>query len=578
MERVEQHYYKSLHWILVVFSGLLGLVYPVLYWIKPAALEPLGLTQYVFVAAVIAVFYGVAVWPIAKRRLLPAATFVTLLATTALVAMLIAQTGGLASIYLATWILVLLVAGAFGGGVLVVYSFIATLYIGFSSAGDFSSLDPALIQNLVKAAVMYLAGILSYLFWRRHYLSSNDNKAVALGKRLRSEQLKSELLVSSITDGVVIVDTEEHIQLINPAGAKMIGWSLDEAANLDFHSLFSFFVTNGKDIVELDGSNHPFKQVLTTGKPINRSDIFMRTKTDKQQIAVSLNASPIRISESEVNGIVVIFRDVSAERAQQQQQSEFVSTASHEMRTPVAAIEGYLSLALNNKVCEIDSKARSFLEKAHESTQHLGELFRDLLAISKSEDGRLESHPMVLELGSFIERVIEDSRFTAEKKGLTLSFLVAAQRDQQSSTVRPLYYIYADPERIREALANLINNAIKFTQEGSVTVGLRGEDGFVQISIKDTGIGITSSDIPHLFQKFYRIDNSATRTIGGTGLGLYITRKVIEFYKGRVWVESKLGEGSTFFINLPRLDTLRAQEQINKEKELPLSSHVENRV
>ncbi len=126
--------------------------------------------------------------------------------------------------------------------------------------------------------------------------------------------------------------------------------------------------------------------------------------------------------------------------------------------------------------------------------------------------------------------------------------------------VRPLYYVNVDPDRLREVITNLFDNAVKYTPEGRVTIGLTGNDGVAQCYVRDTGPGIPPDDLPHLFQKFYRVDNSATRTIGGTGLGLFICKKIIELYRGRIWVESEVGKGSTFYINLPRIDTAKAAE------------------
>jgi signal transduction histidine kinase len=280
-----------------------------------------------------------------------------------------------------------------------------------------------------------------------------------------------------------------------------------------------------------------------------------------------LNVSPLFDETGQVNAAVAVFRDVSKERAEEQQRADFISTASHEMRTPVAAIEGYLALAMNEKVSTIDNRARGYLEKAHSSTQHLGQLFQDLLTSAKAEDGRLTSHPSVVEIGSFLEQLSSDLHFAAEKKGLSLDFALATSRNIDAShesggerIVRPLYYVYADGDRLREVITNLVDNAIKYTPEGGVTLGLTGDDKVVQCYVKDTGPGIPAADLPHLFQKFYRVDNSATRTIGGTGLGLFICRKIIEMYNGRIWAESEVGKGSSFYINLPRLSSQKAQE------------------
>jgi signal transduction histidine kinase len=199
------------------------------------------------------------------------------------------------------------------------------------------------------------------------------------------------------------------------------------------------------------------------------------------------------------------------------------------------------------------------LEKAHAATQHLSQLFVDLLTSAKAEDGRLASYPKVIELGEAVEQITDATRFTAEKKGLELKYVLSGGTDIRGGrVVRPLFYVYVDPNRIREVLQNLVDNAVKYTNEGNVTIALTGDNSVVQVQIKDSGIGIAEEDIPHLFQKFYRVDNSMTRTIGGTGLGLFICKKIIELYNGRIWVDSHYGKGSTFFINLPRLSTEQA--------------------
>jgi signal transduction histidine kinase len=242
------------------------------------------------------------------------------------------------------------------------------------------------------------------------------------------------------------------------------------------------------------------------------------------------------------------------------------------MRTPVAAIEGYLALALNDKVSTVDSRARGYLEKAHDSTEHLGKLFQDLLTSAKAEDGRLTSHPVVIEVGEFLEQLSNDLRFVAEKKSMLVEFTVggnqtidASKGAASSKVIRPLYYALADQDRLREVVTNLFDNAVKYSEKGKITIGLTGNDEVVQFFVRDTGNGIPAGDIQHLFQKFYRVDNSATRTIGGTGLGLFICRKIIELYGGRIWVESVEKQGSTFYINLPRLSTQKAEQLRGQE-------------
>lgn len=389
-------------------------------------------------------------------------------------------------------------------------------------------------------------------------------QVTAVAADLRDEQRKSEIILNAIDDGVVLVDSERVIQLFNPGAAKITGWDSGEAVGLDFRSVIKLVDAKSEPY---DDIQNPFVRVFKEGITIRDNNAQVMTPSNKH-VAVSLTVSPLRDANSIITAAVAVFRDVSEERKQEQQRAEFISTASHEMRTPVAAIEGYLALAMNEKVSKIDPKARNYLEKAHESTQHLGQLFQDLLTSAKAEDGRLVSHPEVVEMGEYLEKMTDAFKFSAEKKGLLANFVlgsantVTQQRPSSAGDhiIRPLYYVYIDPERMREVITNIFDNAVKYTPSGSVQLGLTGNDEIVQLFVKDTGNGIPAEDIPHLFQKFYRVDNSSTRTIGGTGLGLFICRKIVELYHGRIWIESEFGKGSTFYINLPRLTTQRATE------------------
>jgi two-component system, OmpR family, sensor histidine kinase VicK len=380
---------------------------------------------------------------------------------------------------------------------------------------------------------------------------------------LHDQKLKFEIIINNIEDGVVLVDDQGVIQLFNPGAANLTGWPVEEATGINIQNVMMFINEKGE---LLKDQQNPFNIAFKTAQN-HRDNKATVIKRDKVQVGVSINVTPLLDTDKKVTAAIAVFRDVSQERAEEQQRGDFISTASHEMRTPVAAIEGYLALALNDKVSTIDNRARDYLEKAHSATQHLGKLFQDLLTSAKAEDGRLTSHPAVVEMGSFLEQVSSDLSFAAEKKGLFMEFTVGSTNSTidasggaagGTKTVRPLYNTYADPDRLREVITNLFDNAVKYTSEGKVTIGLTGDDQVVQCYVRDTGPGIPAEDLDHLFQKFYRVDNSATRTIGGTGLGLFISRKIVELYQGRIWVESELNKGSTFYINLPRLSVEQA--------------------
>lgn len=430
-----------------------------------------------------------------------------------------------------------------------------------------SDMDSKLLIGIVVGLLIVIAGLLVVIrsLYSRHRTGKSGQQVLA--DDLQDEKLRSGIILNSIDDGVVLADEKGMIRLFNPAAATITGWPTDEAMGIEWDSVIKLVNDKGEPYPP---EANPFALIMSSTTPI-RDNYATLTSRNNKRLPISLSLTPLFDKDKRVYAAVAIFRDVTQERQEEKQRSDFISTASHEMRTPVAAIEGYLALAMNEKVSTIDARARGYLEKAHDSTQHLGQLFQDLLNSAKAEDGRLTSHPVIMEVGEFLEKLTNDLHFVAEKKGLAMEFVVGsnqnidARANSSLNVVKPLYYVKADPDRLREVVTNIFDNAVKYTDSGKVTIGLTGDQNVVQFYIRDTGQGIPAEDVPHLFQKFYRVDNSATRTIGGTGLGLFICRKIIELYQGRIWVESQVGKGSSFFINLPRLSTATATQQQAQE-------------
>lgn len=465
--------------------------------------------------------------------------------------------------YVAVWLFICWLVGMHGLVILLGAALVSYIYLLMAIQFDFANIQPISIVLAVGALAVVIIG---YFFWRNRYISESSERVNKLSGMLKSNEQQSEILVQSISSGIIAVDNQNKITLINEAASKLTGWPETEAIGFDARTILRLIkdVKSGTPIPE---NEHPINHVLKMHQQIQ--DNLQLVNRQNQKMIISLSISPVILPKSkEIVGAVAVFRDVSKEKEAEQQRAEFISTASHEMRTPVAAIEGYLALALNDKVSKIDNNAREYLIKAHLSTQHLGKLFQDLLTSAKAEDGRLTSHPEIMEMSGFVTQLTEDLRFSAEKKGLKMELVVNSSANSSGvidasggmKTIQPLYYCKIDPDRVREVVTNVFDNAVKYTSEGQVTIGLTGNDQVVQIKISDTGPGIPEEDLPHLFQKFYRVDNSATRAIGGTGLGLFICKKIVELYSGNIWAESKLGEGSTFYINFPRLSTNIAQQ------------------
>ena len=378
-----------------------------------------------------------------------------------------------------------------------------------------------------------------------------------LATNLYDEKAKSDIILNAIDDGVILIDANKTIQLFNPAAEKITGWAQKDAVGIQYASVLKLIDKKNEPYAD---AQDPFVRIFDEIATIKDNQANIMSSSGKL-IALDITVTPLINQQNNITGAVGVFRDVTEQRSAEAQRAEFISTASHEKNKKIAAIEGYLALAMNERVAKIDSKARDFLEKAHSSTQHLGKLFQDLLTSAKAEDGRLQNHPIVVEMGAYLEQLSQDLRFSAEKKGLGMEYLIGAEGNAASGSkvVRPLYYTHIDPDRMSEVITNLFDNATKYTDTGKVSIGISGDSQVVQMRIQDTGAGIPKEDVSHLFEKFYRVDNTATRTIGGTGLGLFICRKIVEMYNGRIWVDSTLGQGSTFYINLPRLSTEKAQ-------------------
>jgi two-component sensor kinase, probably involved in phosphate sensing len=371
-------------------------------------------------------------------------------------------------------------------------------------------------------------------------------------------------ILDAVDDGVLAVDSKGNILTINPAAEQITGWNGSDAAGLVFNSVLKITNNEGGEMIEI---SNPVNRVLQTGENFTTRDLFIKTQSGKI-VPIFLAVNSI---DGQNSGVVVVFRDISKELKDNREQAEFISTASHEMRTPVASIEGYIGLALNPATATIDARAKSYLQKAHENTKHLGQLFQDLLDITKAEDGRLKNEPVVLDAIEFSRNIWEGLKPKAEAKGLSYTFEPDNHKTGEK-TLTPVFFIHADRNHLHEILNNLFENAIKYTPSGMVSVNITGDNNNVQISVKDSGIGIPAEDIPHLFQKFYRVDNSETREINGTGLGLFLSRKLTESIGGFLDVESEYKKGSTFTVKLPRItrenaEKLKAIEDTKKAEE-----------
>ena len=478
--------------------------------------------------------------------------FVYLLTVT-VAATTIITSGGVVSPFLVMWIIVAIFAGFFGAIILGIMGLLVILQIIAASVQQGIN-----IQFIIGYLFFgFLPLIFSLVLWIRR--QKTDDNTSSLKNKLSAVENKSDVVINAIDDGVLAISKDGNIELINPSAQQIIGWDQGDALGLNWKSVLKLVTSDGKDVEDLE---NPIAQSLSKNQPTHNDKLFLLTSSEKR-ILVSIVSSPVG---TDGEGIIVVFRDITKEKAEEREQAEFISTASHEMRTPVASIEGYLGLALNPATAHIDEKARDFITKAHESAQHLGRLFQDLLDISKVEDGRMKNNPKIINVNEFLKDIFDGLATKADEKQLNYIFMPDIIDEGKEKSLQPIFYANIDPDHFREVVSNLIENAIKYTPSGEVVVNVTGDDKQISVSVKDSGIGIPAEDIPHLFQKFYRVDNSDTREIGGTGLGLYLSRRLAEAMSGNLRVESKYKEGSTFYLEIPRMSSSDAKQRLESAK------------
>jgi len=225
----------------------------------------------------------------------------------------------------------------------------------------------------------------------------------------------------------------------------------------------------------------------------------------------------------------------------QRMRSQFLGNVSHELRTPIFSIQGYLETLLNGAID--DPKVnKHFLQKANQNTVNLSNLLNDLIDISMIESGEMRMSYRYFDINIFIQSIVQEFISMAGAKNIKLFFNPAKEGLQ----------VFGDKDKIRQVFVNLLQNAIKYTDEGSIEIWLDEEKKYANISVKDTGIGIPEEDLNRVFERFYRVDKARSRAVGGTGLGLAIVKHIIEAHNSKIIVQSKQGEGSTFSFKLKK--------------------------
>jgi PAS domain S-box-containing protein len=352
------------------------------------------------------------------------------------------------------------------------------------------------------------------------------------------EEDKSEIreLLDSLSDGLIVVSEENKITFINPSALKILG-IVAPFERVHGRNINSFLPTIG-----LNGPESVTKEVFENHQHCIRNDF--RLVTPQKTIRLHTNTSPIITEGAKLRGGIVLFRDITDEKINEERQAEFNAVASHELRTPLSVIEGYLYYILDpSSKLQYDKETADYIKRAHEAATELNNLVSDILTVVKSEEGTLEINLKKISPTDLFEKLTHDWEERANAKKIKLKLEIVAHDKIPEITT--------DPVKVKEIFNNLLGNAIKFTEKGSIKVEIGLLKKEMLVSIKDTGIGVSDKDWEGIFNKFYRAENWQTRKTGGTGLGLYIAKTLVERLGGRIWVDSQVGKGSTFCFTLP---------------------------
>lgn len=370
---------------------------------------------------------------------------------------------------------------------------------------------------------------------KQHLQQLNQNQALSL----TTEQHKLSAILSSLPDGLLAVDTKRQVVMTNLAAQQLTGFHFAEMVNKPLDQWLDLKDSSGRLLTAQEYcpigvskyQTDPKQMMTLAGKGVTN---YVGIYSTNLQSAVQTNL-----------GWVVVIKDMARTRQLESQQLDFVSMASHELRTPLTSMKGYLSVFMEENKGKFNPDQNDLLERMAISTQQLVDLVTNLLNVSKVERGAFTVNLSPVDWQKVVVTSVDESRLYANQKNITLE-LIPPQT--------PIPQVMADNIRIMEVINNLVNNAINYTRQGGwVKVNVKVEGDHVVTSVSDNGVGIPPEAMAHLFTKFFRAAGSLDKSSNskGTGLGLYLSKSIIDLHRGKIWVESKAGIGSTFFFTLP---------------------------
>ena len=347
---------------------------------------------------------------------------------------------------------------------------------------------------------------------------------------LAGERGRLRTIIGCMADGVLVTNLERQLVLWNASAVRMLKLSgTDEPGKTIDH-----YLRNRALVESLDH--------LLESKDESVSMINQEIQTADPSSVLMAQMAPVRDEQGRRLGAVTVLRDITKLKEIEKIKSQFVSMVAHELRSPLAAIEGWLGVVLSGEAGGSEEQNRTWLLRAKERANSLLALVQDLLEINKIEAGKVAQKMEPVQVADVVAKIVEFFKPEAERQRVTLRMKPSAR----------LPAVRADVQDLEKLFTNLISNAIKYNVEnGSVTVETSQDAHFIGVHIRDTGIGIAPADLPHIFDDFFRAETNRAARTSGTGLGLTIAKKIVDSHLGHIEVESQPDKGSTFSVYLP---------------------------
>ncbi len=380
-------------------------------------------------------------------------------------------------------------------------------------------------------------------------LVEEQRQTAQLYQHVQERRNELEAMLRGIGDGVIVTDPELNVLLMNPVATRIFRVKSDVTSSVPL-----------SEVIPHHELTALFQDALhAEEKPIVR-EISLSSTGERAETIYEALASPILGATGGTRGVVTVLRDITSQKELERMKSNFLSVVSHELKTPLHSIKGFVDIILMGKTGQISETQADFLGTVRDQTAHLQNLINDLLESSRLESGQVKLRLTEVSLAEVAGVVADRLKPLADQGQIRLVNRISAD----------IPSVEADYTRIEQVLTNLVDNAIKYTPpSGVVTMSAADLGAEVQVAVSDTGIGVPVGELERIFDRFYQVDGGSTRHYRGAGLGLTICKHIIEHHGGRIWAESDEGKGSTFFFVLPKRIVIEEEELLLDFLSLP---------